>query len=303
MAPSARSQTSSSLPTTIPQLVPPADITNVPPPAIDSDKKKILERLREDFLESSSIFSSDDKVRTSEISWCSDACLLRYLRACKWNYSDARERIEETLKWRRSYGPHLIDPQEIEEECYTGKIYLNGFDSQGSPVIYMKPRNENTKPSRRHIRNVVFLLERAIRLMPENVEKMVIVVDFAGSSTRTNPGLGIAKEFLTVLGNHYPERLGRAFLVNTPWFFWTFWKLISPFIDPVTRSKIRFVDLKTQNNVQPNQEKGDWANLLHYIPAEQLEADFGGKLDYEFKFDDYWRTLLSTTQEPRCIEK
>jgi hypothetical protein len=54
-----------------------------------------------------------------------------------------------------------------------------------------------------------------------------------------------------------PERLGVAFLVHSksytfispqtthyinyieaPWFFWTTFKLISPFIDPVTRAKV-----------------------------------------------------------------
>lgn len=110
-------------------------------------------------------------------------------------------------------------------QSLTGKTYLNGFDKYGRPTLYLKPRNENTKPSTLQIRNVVFNLERAARIMPEGVETLNIIVDMAGSSSTTSPGLGIAKQFLDVLGNHYPERLGVAFVVHCE--FWcTIWPVV-----------------------------------------------------------------------------
>jgi hypothetical protein len=35
-------------------------------------------------------------------------------------------------------------------------------------------------------------------------------------------------------------------IIIAPWFFFPFFKLISPFIDPVTKAKINFVDMKKQ---------------------------------------------------------
>lgn len=45
---------------------------------------------------------------------------------------------------------------------------------------------------------------------------------------------------LNILQNHYPERLGLALILNVPWLVDMFFKLIKPFIDPVTRDKMWF---------------------------------------------------------------
>jgi hypothetical protein len=93
-------------------------------------------------------------------------------------------------------------------------MYYSGYDKNGRPLWIMKPRYENSKDSERQIKNVVFCLERGIRLMPPKVEKISIVVDFKGSTASNNAGVGTCKKFLDILGSHYPERLGIAFLVN-----------------------------------------------------------------------------------------
>jgi hypothetical protein len=67
-------------------------------------------------------------------------------------------------------------------------------------------------------------------------------------------------------------------VVNIPALFNFFYKGIAPFLDPVTRDKMRF-----------NPE------LLEFIPRQQLDVDFGG--DYEFVFDKdaYWNQII------RCV--
>jgi len=45
---------------------------------------------------------------------------------------------------------------------------------------------------------------------------------------------------LNILQDHYPERLGLSLIANVPWLVDIFFKLIRPFIDPVTRAKMRF---------------------------------------------------------------
>lgn len=46
---------------------------------------------------------------------------------------------------------------------------------------------------------------------------------------------------LTILQQHYVETLGRALVVNLPMILNFFYKGISPFLDPVTRDKVRIV--------------------------------------------------------------
>lgn len=81
-------------------------------------------------------------------------------------------------------------------------------------MLYMKPRLENTAASPAQIRHVCFHLETAIALMPEGVQNLAILIDFSGSSMRTNPGVAVAREIINVLGSHYPERLGKAYIIH-----------------------------------------------------------------------------------------
>ncbi|KAH7050763.1 CRAL-TRIO domain-containing protein [Linnemannia elongata] len=178
--------------------------------------------------------------------WADDRCLIRYLRSKKWNLQETKQAVQESMLWRDSYGPNRPDKDALWIETAVGKLYVSGFDMESRPLLYMKPRLENTAASPSQIRHVVYHLEVALALMPEGVENLCIIIDFAGSSMTKNPGVAVAREIINVLGSHYPERLGKAYIIHAPWFFFPFFKLISPFIDPVTKAKINFVDMKKQ---------------------------------------------------------
>ncbi|KAF7347093.1 CRAL/TRIO domain-containing protein [Mycena venus] len=201
--------------------------------------------------------------------------LPRYMRAAKWQIDDAKKRIKATIEWRRDYKPDLIPPEEVRIESETGKIILNGFDNEGRPILYVRPGRENTQTSPRQVRHLVWCLERAMDLMPPGQESLVIIVDYKSTTLRTNPSIGVARKVLNILQRHYPETLGRAIVVNLPRVLNFFFKGISPFLDPVTRDKMRF---------NPN--------LLELIDRSQLDADFGGDLMYEFEKDSYWEQIV-----------
>jgi len=179
---------------------------------------------------------------------------------------------------RRDYKPDLIPPDEVQVEAETGKIVLSGFDLEGRPVLYFRPGRENTKESPRQIRHLVFHIERAIDLMPPDQDSMACLVDYNSTTLSTTPSISNARKFLTIVQQHYVERLGRAIVVNLPWILNFFMKAIQPFMDPVTRDKIRF---------NPN--------LLELFPAEQLDAQLGGEYHYEFEHEAYWKQLCART--------
>ena len=115
----------------------------------------------------------------------------------------------------------------------------------------------------------------------------------------------ISLDVLNILQNHYPEvhclfvrsldarhgfcsliwhpvplhysqqRLGLAFMINPPWSFSAFWKIISRFLDPVTANKIIFTD------------KSGSATLEH-IDAENLETVYAGTNDFQYNYEQ-WR--------------
>ncbi|KAJ2962827.1 hypothetical protein NQZ79_g2138 [Umbelopsis isabellina] len=267
-------ETDDGQPTTgIPLFTPPKDYSPLMYPSMDEAQSSKFTALKE-YIKSVALPDSDP-YHSKEQAFLSDITFQRYLRARKFDLEGAKKQLEGTLKWRRSYRPDEIDPEAVKFEQSAGKMYFNGFDNHGRPLCYMKPRYENSKDGNRQIKNIVFNLELAASLLPENVHTMDIIVDFRDASSGNTPGVGMAKQFLDILGNHYPERLGVAFLVHTPWFFWTTFKLLSPFIDPVTRAKIRFVDLKELKDKKS--DKGpEWVQLTEFVQKDQLEKDFGG---------------------------
>ncbi|KAF9064027.1 CRAL-TRIO domain-containing protein [Rhodocollybia butyracea] len=247
-------------------------------PIYEYDEKQLeLMRLVTEYAHSISLPPSHPYAKWEQ-RWLRKADTIpRYSRASKWILNDAKKRMKGTMEWRREFQPELIVPEEVKIEDESGKILINGFDKDGRPIIYMRPGRQNTETSPRQLRHLVWCLERAKDLMPPGQESLVIIVDYKTTTLRTNPSVSVASKVLTILQHHYVETLGRAIVTNLPLLLSFFYKGISPFLDPVTRDKMRF---------NPD--------LLELIPASQLEAEFGGEYEYEFDHESYWNQLIQT---------
>ena len=152
----------------------------------------------------------------NEKMWLTRECLLRYLRATKWHQKEAEKRLKETVSWRRDYGVEELTPEHISPENETGKQVILGYDKQGRVCHYLNPGRQNTDPSPRQVQHLVFMVERVIELMPAQQETLALLINFKTSKSRTNtaPGISTGREVLHILQTHYPERLGRALIIN-----------------------------------------------------------------------------------------
>ncbi|KAI7861616.1 CRAL-TRIO domain-containing protein [Spinellus fusiger] len=242
--------------------------------------------------------ASDHDYYESEKGFLTSATLNRYLRARKWDLEASKAMLENTIKWRRDFRPEQLDPDYIRPEAETGKMYFNGYDKCGRPIWIMQPRNQNSKDGERQVKHIVFCLERGIRLMPKGVEKIIILIDFKDAAAAHNPSLATSKKFLDILGSHYPERLGAAFIIKSPWFFHASFKLVAPFIDPVTKAKIKFVRDSDKPKEEGSNTNSDLVDLVDYISADQLECPYGGNFNFQFNIDAYWSALLQATGNP-----
>jgi hypothetical protein len=160
--------------------------------------------------------SSPGPLTDSERLWLTRECLLRYLRATKWHEAEASKRLLDTLAWRRDYGVEGLTWEHISPENETGKQILLGFDREGRPCHYLNPGRQNTDVSPRQTQHLVFMVERVIELMPSGVETLALLINFKQSKSRSNtaPGIGQGREVLGILQTHYPERLGKALIIN-----------------------------------------------------------------------------------------
>lgn len=209
-------------------------------------------------------------------------CLLRYLRATTWNVSQSEIRLRNTLVWRREYGMEKLTPDYISIENATGKQVVIGWDNEGRTCHYMRPSKQNTERTPRQIQHMVFMIERSLDLAPAGQETLTLLINFAETKSGQGATVAQGREALNILQNHYPERLGRALVTNVPFYIWAFFKIITPFIDPITREKLKF-----------NEDSG-----LH-VPRDQLLKESGGLVEFEYDHDVYWPALNQLCEAKR----
>ena len=68
-----------------------------------------------------------------------------------------------------------------------------------------------------------------------------------------------------------------------PWAVWGFFKLITPFIDPLTREKLKFNE-----------------DLRQHVPPAQLMSTYGGEVDFEYDHATYWPAMNKIADERKA---
>jgi hypothetical protein len=191
-----------------------------PPSELTADQKAKYDALLKvvsawtEVPETSAKGSPTSQITDGERMFLTRECLLRYLRATKWNMADAVKRLLGTLTWRREYGVLKHSADYISEENETGKQVILGYDNSARPCLYLNPSKQNTKYSPRQIQHLVFMLERAIDLMGPGQETLSLLVNFKETRSGQGASIGQGRETLYILQNHYPERLGRSLVIN-----------------------------------------------------------------------------------------
>lgn len=141
---------------------------------------------------------------------------------------------------------------------------------------------QNTKGKEKQIQHLVFMLERCIDLLPPGQETLALLVNFKESRKGEGATVAQARQTLNILQNHYPERLGKACVKDVPWLIWGFFKIITPFIDPTTKEKMKFDE-----------------DLTKIVPPAQLLKKFGGDVDFEYDHEKYWPALNGLAEARR----
>ena len=190
-----------------------------PPPALELDSTQIskydsvLEKVISwtDLPISSVRSAGKSEITDAERMWLTRECILRYLRATKWDVAETERRLMATLVWRREYLLPEHDADYISAENETGKQVIMGYDFDCAPCLYLFPGKQNSPKTERQIQHLVFMLERVIDLMPPGQEALTLLITFMNSGG-SGSSVGQGKQVLYILQNHYPERLAKALI-------------------------------------------------------------------------------------------
>ncbi|KAK8938564.1 hypothetical protein KSP39_PZI011333 [Platanthera zijinensis] len=207
--------------------------------------------------------------RDSDAKDVEDSTLRRFLKARDLDVKKAADFLLKHLAWRREAVPTGFIPEsEVQNELAKKKLFCQGFDKKGRPigVAFGCKHNAWGRDLNEFKRFVVYIIEKLCSRIQRGQEKFTVIVDLEGLGFSNCDIKGFIAA-LDILQNNYPERLGKLLIVHTPYLFMKLWKIIYPFIDNTTKSKIVFIENKNM------MEK-----LLEDIDESQLPENYGGRL-------------------------
>ncbi|PNH09922.1 Random slug protein 5 [Tetrabaena socialis] len=179
---------------------------------------------------------------------CDAPMVRRYLAARGGSVQKAARMLLATLKWREEFGFGTLSIAEFSgtASLQSGRMYVAGNDPSGKSVLVTRKRADAFQPSESasYLRYLAFTLETCARAMQGGQEKWVWLMDMRGYSRANSPPLGVSMATLRILADHFPERLHRCFFIDAPSIFSFLFNALWPFVDPVTRGKIVFINSK-----------------------------------------------------------
>ncbi|KAH7288025.1 hypothetical protein KP509_31G008100 [Ceratopteris richardii] len=187
--------------------------------------------------------------------------------------------LVQHLKWKRSFMPlGYIKEEDISKELRRNQIMLQGQDKFGcSVVILLTARHAAYERDLEEIKRLfVYTFDKAAASNSNGQTKFVIIGDLQGYGLKNMDIRGYLS-VLEILQNQYPERLRKLFLVHMPLLFWTAWRMVSPFVDKVTRDKIVFVDnnfVKETLTKEIDEEflPSEYGGLANFVPIQDAEV-------------------------------
>ncbi|KAJ3024889.1 UNVERIFIED_CONTAM: hypothetical protein HDU68_007673 [Siphonaria sp. JEL0065] len=292
-------------------ILTPSVMPTSPSQFLSLEQLDLIHELDEKIPELIAMLEPSNEESETLTEWCMKSkASKRYLIDTKWNLEAAVKKLNATLEWRKEYKPDQIKLEDVESEAVTGKGFISGFDKNGRPMLFIIPRLDTAKDPEKALRFLVFLIEKCIGLMPEGVEKMAVVVDYANVGFFNATPMSVAVKYLHVLQlsfgvldggcfdiyqtlnhrNHFPERLGVLVIMHPTLFLSGLFSVLKPLMDPVTVAKIHLVSPTTPPAALTGVET-DKFDLYSIFSPDQLPVAYGGTHAFEYSHGEYWQCL------------
>ncbi|KAK8682264.1 hypothetical protein V6N13_054656 [Hibiscus sabdariffa] len=164
--------------------------------------------------------------------FCNNACVERFLRAKGDNVKKAAKHLRACLAWRDNICTENLIADEFSTEIAEGMAYVAGHDEECRPVMVLRMKQDYQKfhSQKMFTRLLVFTLEVAISTMSKNIEQFVLLFD-ASFFRSASAFMNLLLAALKIVGEYYPGRLYKAFVIDPPSLFSYLWKGVRPFLE------------------------------------------------------------------------
>lgn len=128
------------------------------------------------------------------------------------------------------------------------------------------------------------------------------------NSGKLKSQMDVSIDIIKIMQAHYPESLGKCFLIEAPLLFKTIWAAVTPFIDQVTQRKVNFIEKKKAIRGATQSDHLSISDsvltclslaaacsdglLMEYFDKDNLETEFGGSFENPWDFERWKSNLL-----------
>jgi CRAL/TRIO domain len=194
----------------------------------------------------------------------------RFLRGYGGDAAKASAALASTAAWRSRVKPELIDVGEdeaVRREIERGTVLVGGPDREGRTVLIVRAALHSAKQ-----RDLAAMSRFIFALMEHSAcganPELMIVFDQVGMKIK-NTDKELRAALLPDVQAHYPERLSRVFMCNSPLIFRAVWKVVRPMLDPATADKVSMLGGKYE------------AQLNEVVDPGVMPKTLGGELELE----------------------
>jgi hypothetical protein len=137
----------------------------------------------------------------------------------------------------------------IEEDFRIQKMAVRGYDKENRPIIVKFCREtlwsgkENAGEGFQLAQ--LYIAERAIAATElrsvGNSEQLTAIFDFSAYDAGNAPPVTVMVDTIKILQTNYPERLGKAVVLDAPFWMQALVQIVNPFLAAKTRAKLNVV--------------------------------------------------------------
>lgn len=199
--------------------------------------------------------------------------LIRYLRSVEFQRNGVRKpakhKIIATVTWLKKCDAGTLTSEAIASEFDEHlPFYIRGRDRDGRPVVYFRPGEVDISTARFH-RLALFTLLACTNIAGD--EGICVIVDCLHLTRNLLPSSSAILAYASALFSHFPELLGKMFVLHANRSIYTIWQLVSHHLSRRTLSKIVFLS---------NRGNGIRYALATAIDTDVLESQYhSGQFD------------------------
>jgi hypothetical protein len=204
-----------------------------------------------------------------------ESTILKFLAGYEFKIDEAEEKLIDHLNYMKDNNFDVIEDSRCQTLVDTKTFAVYKEDIHERPLVYIRiarlvPGDFELDAVRTYLFWNAYKTRSAFK---PHIEEHVAIYDVKGLGKK-NINMNMMKKAIPDLENNLPEICSKIYVVRPSFFLNMMWKVIKPFLHPMTVEKVQFL---TEKQIGPE--------FLKFILPENLPVLYGGD---DEEFEEIW---------------